>query len=186
MDANGVFDHQHTLVRLLRDLGPQPRAVEVGVASGRTSEYLLRQIPDLLLWMVDSWECPKEGTRKTQAQYDSAMDLSQMRTIFAADRRWVHQGKSVDIATGMQRKAAWCRQEFDLIFIDANHTYESVIADCRAWWPLLRDGGIFCGHDIDGDKDKRGVWGVRKAVEQFAQEVVHRFSVDKNTWIMVK
>lgn len=35
----------------------------------------------------------------------------------------------------------------DLVFIDADHTYESVCEDIEAWWPIVNDGGIIGGHD---------------------------------------
>lgn len=46
---------------------------------------------------------------------------------------------------------------FDLIFIDGAHDYKSVCEDINAWRPLLRDGGMLCGHDA-------GYHDVKKAV----------------------
>lgn len=36
----------------------------------------------------------------------------------------------------------------DFVYIDAMHDYDSVCEDIRAWWPLLRVGGVMGGHDF--------------------------------------
>jgi len=35
----------------------------------------------------------------------------------------------------------------DMIFIDGNHTYEPCLKDIDDYWPKLKPGGIYCGHD---------------------------------------
>lgn len=44
--------------------------------------------------------------------------------------------------------------QIDMVFIDANHEYPSVVADIRAWVPLLRPGGILAMHDVYYPDDK--------------------------------
>jgi SAM-dependent methyltransferase len=39
--------------------------------------------------------------------------------------------------------------KFDLIYVDGVHTYEQVLKDLQNAAPLLRDGGILCGDDLE-------------------------------------
>ena len=38
---------------------------------------------------------------------------------------------------------------FDFIYIDANHTYEFAKEDLDLWWPKVKCGGYFGGHDYN-------------------------------------
>jgi len=36
----------------------------------------------------------------------------------------------------------------DVVFVDADHGYESVLHDIQAWLPKIKLGGMMCGHDF--------------------------------------
>jgi cephalosporin hydroxylase len=38
--------------------------------------------------------------------------------------------------------------ELDLVYLDASHLYEAVLADIDAWWPKVAAGGVLAGHDF--------------------------------------
>lgn len=38
-------------------------------------------------------------------------------------------------------------ETFDFIYVDARHDYKGVTEDMVAWYPKLKRGGIFAGHD---------------------------------------
>jgi hypothetical protein len=59
----------------------------------------------------------------------------------------------------------WPHGMVDLVFLDADHSYEAVKADIRDWRPLVRPGGILCGHDY------RGFPGVTQAVNEEIPDV---------------
>lgn len=54
----------------------------------------------------------------------------------------------------------------DMVFIDADHRYESVSVDIAAWRGLIAKGGLLCGHDYSKE------WpGVVKAVDELVKGV---------------
>mgnify|MGYP003704090151 CR=1 FL=1 len=49
----------------------------------------------------------------------------------------------------------------DYVFVDGDHSYDATIADCELYYPFLKKGGIFCGHDY------QALESVKKAVDDF-------------------
>lgn len=61
--------------------------------------------------------------------------------------------------------------QFDMIFIDAMHVYESVKQDIELWWPRVKSGGIIAfhdyGHTLNHDGSVKGGFpGVTRAVDE--------------------
>ncbi len=63
----------------------------------------------------------------------------------------------------------------DLVYLDASHDTESVLADMRAWWPYVKGHGVLCGDDA--------TWpSVQAAVKIFAQEHDLKAYLSGNFW----
>ena len=93
-------------------------------------------------------------------------------------------------------------ESLDFIYIDANHKYEYVKQDLEIWFPKLRKGGVFAGHDYlkmnwDDQKDKHiwnsdfyhGVFGVNPAVDEFCKKFNFDLTITKEwfgSWIIKK
>lgn len=151
------------------------RGAEIGVLRGDTSHGLLQAFPQLFLYMVDNWSVPAADSgyanscdcaaHQHWAQHAANEQIAYTRTEFAAERRALLRANS-DTAS-----RAIADESLDFAFIDADHTYEGVSRDISAWWPKVRPGGILAGHDYGGRKNREGIWGVNRAVNEFAAKV---------------
>jgi|APGre2960657423_1045063.scaffolds.fasta_scaffold56678_2 predicted O-methyltransferase YrrM len=128
---------------------------EVGVKFGRTTFFLLDNVHDLVIHAVD---------------LDISMFYNEEIKSKYKDRLIPIKGYSYNVADQLPNNS------MDLIFIDADHSYESVKKDILAYTPKLKDNGILSGHDIDYP-------GVNKAV----RELIKDFDVGpNNVWIKHK
>ena len=60
-----------------------------------------------------------------------------------------HAGRAqLLVARSEAAAAAVPERSLDLVFVDANHSYESVRADIRVWRSKVRCGGVVAGHDF--------------------------------------
>lgn len=162
---------------------------EVGVASAKTSEFLLNRFPNLKLLAIDSWEAPNPDSAyaKTRDRFamsppatcDDRYEKAKSRLApFTTDRVIIIHRPSVEAARVIPDES------LDFVFIDGDHSYEGCLADMRAYWPLVKPGGLFCGHDcIDpvpsSDLDERGR-GVHKACKEFFEDHGGMFMVSIN------
>ncbi len=146
---------------------------EVGVCRGVMSAHLLGNRADLVLHLVDGWCANKPGSAawkwgEGHNQFCNTQTPKQVEDNYQAtlrvlgkyaDRSEVHRGRSVPVAR------TFADRSLDFVFIDADHRYESVVADITAWLSKVRPGGWIGGHDY-GLPELDGA--VNRAADEFA------------------
>jgi len=146
---------------------------EIGVWKGGTSIILLKTFPNLHLYMIDPWQSDwmvgSMRCNKSQKILDEIPSLVCSDTKFAEERRTIIRN------TGTEAVVDFEDDSLDFVFIDANHVYEYIKQDLNDWWTKVKPGGIFSGHDYNGRLDKKGIWGVKKAVDEFGK--LHKLDV---------
>jgi len=165
-----------------------PAMAEIGMGRCYMAKELLRH-PTLHLHMVDNWlptdQQPQayiatgdnfamrtEGMCKTH--YRMAVDLADAHP----GRVTIHRADSVEAAKHIQDGA------LDLVFIDADHSYDGCKRDIAAWLPKVKRGGWLGGHDYHNHGDLRfDFTGVDRAVDEFRQNFGVEIETDLNfTW----
>lgn len=151
---------------------------EIGVELGHYSALLLHRWRGKFLYFVDQWKADanwmaNDTDERHEANYQSF--LARVQTAIGdhgpgcADHEVLRES-SLEAA---KRIACLPEIRFDFVYIDANHKYSFVRDDIAAWAPLMRSGGLLCGHDYlqgvcwPGPKDDFD-YGVKQAVDEFA------------------
>ena len=96
----------------------------------------------------------------SQDDQDDYFRVAQNSTFFAQDRAKIIRKPSNEAARDIQDNF------LDLVFIDADHSYEGCKADIEAYYGKVKPGGIISGHDYANNAWKFGPL-VKKAVDEF-------------------
>ncbi len=115
------------------------RAAEIGVWHGVTTLVLRSAMaPDGVVWAVDPFAPGRLGF--------SAQRFIARREVARSSNAAVRWIRMTGVAAAAAYRAAG-EPPLDLVFIDADHTYEAVVADWTAWSSLVAPGGVVCLHD---------------------------------------
>jgi hypothetical protein len=121
---------------------------ELGVGKSQTFEYLLKHCSDINIIGVDLWQKREKSTvigSETYEDWDMEALYNKAKDI---EERYCARALVWRISTTEAAKRV-PDNSLDLVFVDADHTYEAVMRDIKNWLPKLRPGGYMFGHDID-------------------------------------
>jgi predicted O-methyltransferase YrrM len=133
--------------------------VEVGTWKGMSAAYMGVEIinsgKNIKLHCVDTWEYIPTQTEIARSKYTNLYETF-LNNINPC-------GEVVVPVRGISWEMAdmYPDESIDFVFIDAAHDYASVKKDLAAWYPKVKKGGIFAGHDYAWSAD------VRRAVDEF-------------------
>jgi len=167
-------------ITMLKHIGLRNKCVaEIGVLYGEFSAELLNEQPrDLFL--IDPW------ANQPLHQY---IDINAEQDCFNKVRNSVLDRFAKQIGTGqvtVVRSFSHVaareidRKNFDVVFIDGNHSYNWVLADLFVWYTKVKEGGWLCFHDYR----RSDFLGVEQAVSKFCEMTGYKVSLEttESSW----
>lgn len=139
---------------------------ELGILIGDNAIDMMKNLNIRTLHVVDNFSISHEKQQK-----DAEKHLAEYSSRVA----W-HIGDSYLMAKEVEDDS------LDFVYIDADHTYQAVKKDLVAWFPKLKSGGIFGGHDFFLLNNP----GVEPAVREFTKARGYTFETEKNDWWLIK
>jgi len=151
--------------------------VEVGSWRGRSACYLGVEIynsgKQIYLDCIDTWEGSKEhnlmgiDVSNNLLYKEFLNNIEPLRSIIKPIR-----------LTSEEASFMYEDESLDFVFIDASHKYEDVVQDMRLWFPKVKGGGMFCGHDYSPN------WpDVVRAVNEFFTNINGNFTTQEHCWV---
>ena len=138
------------------------RIVEIGAWYGRSTAVLaeLCRVSGSSLVVIDTWRgSPSDLTGQLASSGPDPFE------VFKANLTHCGLWDLIEPRRLASEEAALTFENdcLDAILLDADHSYDAVCRDRANWWPKLKPGGRFLGHDFRPEYP-----GVQRAVHEFA------------------
>jgi predicted O-methyltransferase YrrM len=163
------------LLPFIQELTGEIVGCEIGVCHGFTTEYFLKNTPTIKkVYVVDNYPAfvDWDGTRITAERQEVTKRLCKSKLEKFGDKVVFAYESSVTFAQTLEDDS------LDYVFVDGDHSYEATLADIQNYWPKVKKGGIFAGHDIN-------LTSVDNAVKEFFKETPVKV-VENNAWFLIK
>lgn len=132
-----MFDFASFYYKIAQELPNNCKVCEVGVADGDSALYLAKCLhsigKDFTLYMVDNLDYGKYIQLCTI--YENIIKSGLGEHIKVVPKDSIEASK--DFNDG----------ELDFLFLDSSHQYNETFQSIKAWYPKIKDEGIFSGHD---------------------------------------
>lgn len=141
--------------------------MECGVAEGWFTKEILKWDFDKL-YLIDAW---KHLDQNGDGSYNQSWHDDNYRQVLERTKDF---GNKVIILMGLSAEMAKYVPDNTLgcAYLDADHSYNSVLNDLINYYPKVVNGGIISGHDF-----LNMTYGVNAAVKEFCEEMGFEINV---------
>lgn len=123
--------NRNQFLQILVDKNLNGKGVEIGVHKGFYSRKILASTKLEVLYSIDPYP---RGHEDFLLKAASNLRPFRERSVIVIGRSWEVAHMFPD-------------RSLDFVYIDAEHDYNNVKRDIEAYWPKVREGGMFAGHD---------------------------------------
>ncbi len=171
--------------------------IEIGVFKGDNAKRLLKNLKINKLYLIDPYgklyikkdevvstmEADSEYTEflEEDSSFDGIVYDFEKAYRFAKNNLNSFNNKIDFIKKRSDNAISDIPDGFDFIYIDGDHSYDSVKKDIELYFPKLRDGGVISGHDFSGEYS-----GLVKAVIEFSEKNNLKLEGVNYDWWIVK
>ena len=165
------------LIEPINSLKGELVGVEVGVCLAHTTEafakgiknlkklYAVDNYPTFVDWDGSDWNKDRQDLMKKAAQEKMLAHKDKVEFLHVSSEEFV---KTIE------------DESLDFVFIDGDHSFEAALKDFQNYYPKVKKGGIFGGHDIQLDS-------VRNALTYFLKEKSNEvIGVTNSAWYLKK
>lgn len=156
--VKGWFSFSLVYLAAVKEAPDPAHFVEIGCWKGRSACFMAVEIANsgkkIRFDCIDTWLGSADMQDHKEVIEGTLFSEFLANTAPVAHLRNVIRMPSVEAARQYEDGS------LDFVFIDADHAYDCVSADIKAWWPKVKPGGVIAGDDAQGK-------GVDRAVREF-------------------
>lgn len=132
------------ILQLARHYRPKT-FLEIGTHRGFTTRILAERFPEMEIVTVDPGDqiAPADRPDNQAGEYLRQEQIGELVRDFPNVKVLKQKIGSID----------WAGRKFEMIFVDGNHQYASVLADSHRSLELVTDPGVIIWHDYNNVKD---------------------------------
>jgi predicted O-methyltransferase YrrM len=158
--------------------GEDLKVIEVGTCRAESSYLIAEKCPKVsMIYCVDPYQAYKDWAGDLNQDVMSKFEEIAHTNMSKFPGRYEFVKK-----TSNEAHTQFEDESVDFIFIDGDHSYEATLTDIINYYPKVKRGAIFAGHDYN-------LADVRNAVRKFREDNKIRLPIQQssnNTWFWYK